>query len=65
MEKIFPFSCPVCARVTDYPLSQMVEGTGLVCSFCRCSIRLHGHMLEYVEKEIARMKEAAPASDDK
>ena len=57
MEKMFPFSCPVCARVTDYPVSQMVEGATLVCPFCNCSLRLHCHMLAYVEKEIAKLEE--------
>lgn len=57
MEKMFPFSCPVCARVTDYPVSQMVEGATLACPFCNCSLRLHGHMLAYVEKEIAKLEE--------
>lgn len=58
MEKMFPFSCPVCARITEYPFAVLVEGAQLSCSFCKCSLRLHGHMLAYVEKEIAKLKEA-------
>ena len=57
MKKMNSFSCPVCARVTEYPLPQMVEGATLTCSFCNCSIRLHGHMLEYVKREIAKLEE--------
>jgi len=57
MEKKLPFNCPVCARNTDYPISQMVEGALLTCPFCKLTITLHGHMLEYVQKEIQRMKD--------
>jgi hypothetical protein len=55
MSKMFPFSCPVCARITGYPVADMVEGTVLNCPFCKCSIRLHGHMLAYVQKEIEKL----------
>jgi hypothetical protein len=61
METMFPFSCPVCARINEYPPTDLVEGAQLTCPFCACSLRLHGHMLEYVKKEIARLKEAPPA----
>ena len=55
MEKTFPFSCPVCARITEYPLAAMVEGAALNCPFCKCSLRLHGHMLAYVRKEMEKL----------
>ncbi len=35
----------------------MVEGTQLTCPFCKLTITLHGHMLEYVKKEMERIKE--------
>jgi hypothetical protein len=63
MEKMFPFSCPVCARITEYPLPAMVEGAALNCPFCQCSLRLHGHMLAYVQKEIAHTKKGEPAGE--
>lgn len=58
MEEKLPFSCPVCARHTEYPFSRMVEGAQLTCPFCKLTITLHGHMLEYVRKEIERLKKA-------
>jgi hypothetical protein len=58
------FSCPVCARVTEYPLSMMVEGAILNCPFCKCSLRLHGHMLAYVQKEISSLQVKDPAGSD-
>ena len=51
------FSCPVCARKTDYPVAQMVEGATLNCPFCKLTLRLHGHMWQDVQKEIQRLKE--------
>ena len=60
MEKKLSFSCPVCGRNTDYVVSQMVEGASLTCPFCKLTITLHGHMLEYVQKEIQRLKEESP-----
>jgi hypothetical protein len=65
MLNMFAFSCPVCARITEYPLADMVEGFGLNCPFCKCSIRLHGHMLEYVQKEIAKLEKADPSVGDR
>jgi len=60
MEKKLSFSCPVCGRNADYVVSQMVEGASLTCPFCKLTITLHGHMLEYVQKEIQRLKEGSP-----
>jgi hypothetical protein len=56
MEKTLPFSCPVCGRVTDYPIRILIEGVQLNCPFCRVSIKLHGHMLAYVQKEIQKLE---------
>jgi len=52
----FPFSCPICGRKTDYPLTELVEGAVLTCSFCKLRLTLHGHMLEDVQKEIKKLK---------
>jgi len=65
MEKTFSFSCPVCARATDYPIRQMVEGAMLNCPFCRVSLRLHGHMLAYVQKEIEKLEGPDPDFGEK
>ena len=52
----FPFSCPICGRKTDYPLTELVEGAVLTCSFCKLRLTLHGHMLEDVQKEIKKLR---------
>ena len=62
MGKTLPFSCPVCGRVTDYPIRGLIEGAQLDCPFCKVSIKLHGHMLAYIQKEIQKLEkdELAP-----
>ena len=52
----FPFTCPICGRKTDYPVTELVEGAKLTCPFCKFRLTLHGHMLEDVQKEIKRLK---------
>ena len=64
MKNVFPFSCPVCARATDYPIHQLVEGALLNCPFCKVSLRLHGHMLAYVQKEIEKLEGGDPELGD-
>ena len=64
MENVYPFSCPVCARATEYPIHWLVEGAMLNCSFCKVSLRLHGHMLAYVQKEIEKLKSSDPEFGD-
>lgn len=57
MEEIkIPFTCPVCGRKTEYPESTLVEGADLTCPFCKLTLRLHGHMLQEVQREIKRRK---------
>ena len=51
-EKCLSFSCPVCGRKTDRPISGLVEGAVLTCPFCKLTLTLHGHMLEDVQREI-------------
>ena len=55
-DRKIPFSCPVCGRKTDYPAEELVEGAVLVCSFCKLTLKLHGHMLQDVQREIERLK---------
>jgi len=50
------FSCPVCARKTDYPVVQLKEGAILSCPFCKLTLNLHGHMWQDVQKEIEKVK---------
>jgi len=56
MENTLPFSCPVCGRVTDYPIGVLTEGAQLDCPFCKVSLKLHGHMLDYVQKGIQKLE---------
>jgi hypothetical protein len=63
-KKAYPFSCPICAKVTDYPFDLFVEGAVLTCPFCKLSLRLHGHMLAYVQKEIQELKESEKILDE-
>jgi transcription elongation factor Elf1 len=52
-----PFTCPVCGRKTEHPLEALVEGASLTCPFCKLTLTLHGHMLEDVQREIAKFKD--------
>ena len=54
-DRLIPFSCPVCGRKTDYPSEDLREGTVLVCSFCKLTLRLHGHMWQEVQREIEKL----------
>ncbi len=57
-EKLLPFTCPLCGRKSEYPLDTLVEGATLLCKFCKLELRIHGHMWEDIQKEIARLKES-------
>ena len=50
------FSCPVCGRKTDYDVEKIVEGTILICPFCKLSLRIHGHMWQDIQREIEKLK---------
>jgi hypothetical protein len=45
----------VCGRKTDYPSEDLREGAVLVCSFCKLTLRLHGHMWQEVQREIEKL----------
>jgi transcription elongation factor Elf1 len=53
--KKLPFTCPICARVTDRPLDELKEGALIVCPFCQLKLTLHGHMLQEVKKRIEEL----------
>jgi len=55
-ENSLPFTCPICGRKTEYPVGDMVEGASITCPFCKLTLTLHGHMLEDVHREIAKLK---------
>ncbi len=55
MENTLPFSCPICGRKTEYPLTELKEGAVLTCPFCKLTLTLHGHMWEDVKKEMQHL----------
>ncbi|MFB3886711.1 MAG: hypothetical protein ACE144_15900 [Thermodesulfobacteriota bacterium] len=55
MKEKLPFTCPVCGRKTEYPLTELIEGTILTCPFCKLTLTLHGHMWEDVKREIQNL----------
>ena len=57
MKKNLSFSCPICGRKTDYPVSDLTEGAVLTCPFCKLTLTLHGHMWKDVQNEIQRLKD--------
>ena len=57
MDTKLPFSCPVCGRKKDYPVTELSQGAILTCPFCKLTITLHGHMWQDVQKEIKKLKE--------
>ena len=57
-EKTLPFTCPICGRTTDYPVTALTEGTVLTCPFCKLTLTLHGHMWQDVQREIKKITKA-------
>lgn len=53
-----PFTCPVCGKVTEYPLEILAEGAIITCRFCALTLKLHGHMWEDVQREIRKRRGA-------
>jgi transcription elongation factor Elf1 len=56
-EKVLPFTCPICGRKTDYPVTALTKGATLTCPFCQLVLTLHGHMWEEVQQEIKKLAE--------
>jgi len=56
-EKQLPVTCPLCGRKSHYPLEKLTEGSTLVCQFCNLKLTLHGHMMEDIRAEIAKLKQ--------
>jgi len=57
-EKTLPFTCPICGRTTDYPVTALAEGAVFTCPFCTLTLKLHGHMWEDVQREIKKLTKA-------
>jgi hypothetical protein len=56
-KKQVPIACPLCGRKSEYALDSLIEGSTLLCRFCKLKLTLHGHMWEDIRREIAKLKE--------
>jgi hypothetical protein len=52
-----PVTCPLCGRKSEYSLETLFEGSILTCRFCKLQLKLHGHMWEDIQTEIAKVRE--------
>lgn len=55
MEQVYAFTCPICGRKTDYPIAELTEGAKITCPYCKLTLNLHGHMLQEIREEIAKL----------
>jgi len=53
-----PVTCPICGRKNDFPVKVLYEGYVMQCFYCQVKLTLHGHMLEEIQQEIAKLKPA-------
>ena len=56
--KLLPITCPLCGRKYDFPIENLLEGSTLTCPFCKLELKLHGHMWEHIQAEIAKLENA-------
>jgi hypothetical protein len=56
-KKLLPVTCPLCGRKNEYSPESLFEGAAIACQFCKLELKLHGHMLEDIQKEIAKLQE--------
>ncbi len=54
-KKQLPITCPLCGRKSEHPLETLIEGSTLLCQFCKLKLTLHGHMWEDIQTEIAKL----------
>jgi hypothetical protein len=54
-QKTLPFTCPICGRKAEHPVSALTEGAELICPFCKLKLILHGHMWQEVQQELAKL----------
>jgi C4-type Zn-finger protein len=51
-----PITCPICGRKKSYPVGDLVEGSEFACPVCKLKLKLHGHMWEDIQRELAKLK---------
>ena len=56
-KKPLPITCPICGRKSEYLLETLIEGSTLICQFCKVKLTLHGHMWEEIQRELAKLKD--------
>jgi hypothetical protein len=52
-----PITCPLCGRKNDFPIDALTEGAEIQCPSCKVKLNLHGHMLEEIQREIAKLRQ--------
>jgi hypothetical protein len=57
-KKQLPLTCPVCGHKNEFPLEVLLEGSTLLCPFCKLKLTLRGHMWEHIQMEIVKSREA-------
>jgi hypothetical protein len=56
-DRQLPITCPICGRKNEFPLEVLSEGYELQCPHCNVKLTLHGHMLEEIQCEIAKLEQ--------
>jgi DNA-directed RNA polymerase subunit RPC12/RpoP len=56
-DKLLPITCPLCGRKNEFPVEILTEGYVLQCPQCNVKLTLHGHMLEEIRNDIARLEQ--------
>ena len=51
-----PITCPICGRKNNFPREILIEGYELVCPVCKVKLKLHGHMWEDIQSDLAKRK---------
>ncbi len=53
--QLVQITCPLCGKRNEYPRESLAEGAPLECPICKVKLRIHGHMWEDIQREIARL----------
>jgi hypothetical protein len=52
-----PITCPLCGKKNEFPVDVLKEGYVWQCPHCDVKLTLHGHMLEEIRNDIARLEQ--------
>jgi hypothetical protein len=56
-DKQLPITCPLCGKKNEFPVDVLKEEYVLQCPHCKVKLTLHGHMLEEIRNDIARLEQ--------